>query len=66
MNLYEVCIQVLEDANKTNVKIDDDISREYLANEVYELFYEHQVFEEVNSRGTMEDLKDYWDFDGEL
>jgi len=62
MNLYEVCIQVLEDANENENKLDDSLSREYIANEIYELFYEYQVYSEKFDTGYIEDVKDFWNY----
>ena len=62
MNLYEVCIQVLEDANENENKLDDSLSREYIAHEIYELFYEYQVYSEKFDTGYIEDVKDFWNY----
>jgi|TARA_R110000822_G_scaffold252206_1_gene378883 hypothetical protein len=62
MNLYEVCIQVLEDANENENKLDDSLSREYIANEIYELFYEYQVYSDKFDTGYIEDVKDFWNY----
>jgi hypothetical protein len=62
MNLYEVCIQVLEDANENENKLDDSLSREYIANEIYELFYEYQVYSDKFDTGYIEDVKDFWSY----
>jgi hypothetical protein len=62
MNLYEVCIQVLEDANENENKLDDSLSMEYIANEIYELFYEYQVYSEKFDTGYIEDVKDFWNY----
>lgn len=62
MNLYEVCIQVLEDANENKNKLDDSLSREYIANEIYELFYEYQVYSDKFDTGYIEDVKDFWNY----
>ena len=59
MNLYEVCIQVLEDANENENKLDDSLSREYIANE---LFYEYQVYSDKFDTGYIEDVKDFWNY----
>ena len=62
MNLYEVCIQVLEDAKENENKLDDSLSREYIANEIYELFYEYQVYSDKFDTGYIEDVKDFWNY----
>ena len=62
MNLYEVCIQVLEDANENENKLDNSLSREYIANEIYELFYEYQVYSYKFDTGYIEDVKDFWNY----
>ena len=62
MNLYEVCIQVLEDANENENKLDNSLSREYIANEIYELFYEYQVYSDKFDTGYIEDVKDFWNY----
>ena len=62
MNLYEVCIKVLEYANENENKLDDSLSREYIANEIYELFYEYQVYSDKFDTGYIEDVKDFWNY----
>ena len=55
MNLYEICIQVLEHANNSNRNLDNDMDVQLIATEIYELFYEHQMF-------PIDDLQEYWNF----
>ncbi len=44
MNLYEIVIEVLEYANEGKMNLDDEMSRQSIATEVYDLFYENQVY----------------------
>jgi hypothetical protein len=59
LNLYEICIQVLEHANNCNRNLDNDMDVQLIATEIYELFYEHQMF-------PIDDLKEYWGFKEDL
>ena len=62
MNLYEIVVEVLEHADGENVGIDDEISRESIATEVYELFYENQVISPYADNGYIKNLEEYWYF----
>lgn len=57
MNLYDVCMQVLDGAGEADVDLKDDMTKEYLANEIYELYYEYQIYSEKDNIGYVEDLK---------
>ena len=59
MNLYEICVQVLEHANNCNRNLDNDMDVQLIATEIYELFYEHQMF-------PIDDLQEYWGFKEDL
>ena len=43
MNLFEVCLEVLEHADEIEMSLDDEMCRETIANEIYDLFYEYQT-----------------------
>ena len=62
MNLYEIVVEVLEHADGENVGIDDEISRESIATEVYELFYENQVNSPYADNGYIKNLEEYGHF----
>jgi hypothetical protein len=44
MNLYEIVMEVLEHADDNGMSIKDDMSKQSIATEIYELFYESQVY----------------------
>lgn len=62
MNLFEVCLEVLEHADEIEMSLDDEMCRETIANEIYDLFYEYQVYSPYFDTGYMGDLKDYWEY----
>ena len=66
MNLYEIVIEVLEYANEGKMNLDDEMSRQSIAAEVYDLFYENQVYSPYVDSGYIEDLKEYWHFREDL
>ena len=66
MNLYEICIQVLEHANDSNRNLDNDMDVQAMATEIYDLFYEHQVYANSIDTGYLMDLKEYWGFKEDL
>ena len=66
MNLYDICLQVLEHANESDANLDNDITRESIATEIYELFYEYQMYSPYIDTGYLGDLKDYWDYKQDL
>ena len=44
------------------MSLDDEMCRETIANEIYDLFYEYQVYSPYFDTGYMGDLKDYWEY----
>ena len=62
MNLYDIVVEVLEHANNEKMSIENEISRESIATEIYELFYESQVYSPYASNGYIENLDEYWQF----
>tara|TARA_R100001129_G_scaffold52_1_gene91 strand:- start:12609 stop:12821 length:213 start_codon:yes stop_codon:yes gene_type:complete len=66
MNLYEIVMEVLEHADDNGMSIKDDMSKQSIATEIYELFYESQVYSSFIDSGYMNDLSDYWQFRQDL
>tara|TARA_R110002020_G_scaffold307534_3_gene523356 strand:- start:886 stop:1098 length:213 start_codon:yes stop_codon:yes gene_type:complete len=66
LNLYEICIEVLEHANDSKKNLDSDIDIQSIATDIYDLFYEHQVYTTSVDTGYLMDLKEYWDFKQDL
>jgi len=66
LNLYDICLQVLEHANASESNLEDDMVRESIATEIYELFYEYQMYSPHIDTGYIEDLKDYWNYKQDL
>ena len=42
------------------------MSRETVATEIYDLFYEYQTYSPYLDNGYLGDLKDYWDYKQDL
>jgi hypothetical protein len=66
MNLYEIVMEVLEHADDNDMSISDDMSKQSIATEIYELFYESQVYSSFIDSGYMSDISDYWQFRQDL
>lgn len=66
MNLYEICLEVLKHASESEINLDDEMSRETLATEIYDLFYEYQTYNPYYDSGYLVDLKDYWSYKQDL
>ena len=66
MNLYEICLEVLKHASESKINLDDEMSRETLATEIYDLFYEYQTYNSYCDSGYLVDLKDYWSYKQDL
>ena len=62
MNLYEIVIEVLEHADDNGMSISNDMSKQSIATEIYELFYDSQVYSSYIDSGYMQDVSDYWQF----
>jgi hypothetical protein len=46
--------------------IEDEVCRESISTEIYDLFYEHQVYPHHSNNGYIGDLKEYWDYKQDL
>ena len=55
-------MEVLEHADDNGMSINDDMSKQSIATEIYELFYESQVYSSFIDSGYINDLSDYWQF----
>jgi len=66
MNLYEIVMEVLEHADDNGMSLEDDMSKQSIATEIYELFYESQVYSSFIDSGYMGDISDYWQFRQDL
>ena len=66
MNLYEICLEVLKHASESKINLEDEMSRETVATEIYDLFYEYQTYSPYLDSGYLGDLKDYWDYKQDL
>jgi len=66
MNLYEIVMEVLEHADDNDMSLSDDMSKQSIATEIYELFYESQVYSNFVDSGYMRDVSDYWQFRQDL
>ena len=62
MNLYEIVIEVLEHADDNGMSISNDMSKQSIATEIYELFYDSQVHSSYIDSGYIRDIRDYWQF----
>ena len=66
MNLFEICMQVLNDASEGGLDFDKDTDRENIANDIYELYYESSKLINQNTypnSGYFIDVKDYYSDD---
>ena len=66
MNLYELVMEVLDYADENGLSISDDMAKESIATEIYELFYENQVYANVVDGEYITNLSDYWQFKQDL
>lgn len=62
MNLYDICIEVLEHASNNDMSIEEDKSREEIATDIYDLFYEYQLYSPYVDTGYINDLEEYWGY----
>ena len=58
MNLYEICMAVLERAVDGNVDFKDEMSRQNIANDIYDLFYEYELMCDVSI--NRDNINEYW------
>ena len=66
MNLYEIVMEVLEHADDNEMSLSNDMTKQSIATEIYELFYESQVYSNFVDSGYIMDLSDYWQFRQDL
>jgi len=66
MNLYEIVMEVLEHADDNEMSLSNDMTKQSIATEIYELFYESQVYSNFVDSGYLMDLSDYWQFRQDL
>jgi|TARA_X000001388_G_C2232725_1_gene123839 hypothetical protein len=66
MNLYDIIMEVLEHADESKMTLDDEMSRQSIATEVYDLFYENQVYSPYVENGYIDNLQEYWHFREDL
>ena len=66
MNLYEIVMEVLEHADDNDMSLSNDMTKQSIATEIYELFYESQVYSNFVDSGYLMDLSDYWQFRKDL
>tara|TARA_R100001443_G_scaffold52460_1_gene64139 strand:- start:6061 stop:6270 length:210 start_codon:yes stop_codon:yes gene_type:complete len=66
MNLYDIVIKVLENADENDMSLKDDMSKQLIATDIYDLFYENQVYSSFVDSTYLEDIKDYWHFKEDL
>jgi len=62
LNLYDICIEVLEHASNNDMSIEEDKSREEIATDIYDLFYEYQLYSPYVDTGYINDLEEYWGY----
>ena len=62
MNLFEICMQVLEEARDSDLDLNNGITCENIASEIYELYYENSklVNSNLSDTGYFVDVKDYY------
>jgi len=58
LNLYEICMTVLERAVDGNVDFEDEMSRQNIANDIYDLFYEYELMCDVSI--NKDNINEYW------
>ena len=66
MNLYEITMEVLEYASDNDISIDDEMSRQDIATQIYDLFYDYQVYSADSTEGYLFDLQEYWHYRDDL
>jgi hypothetical protein len=66
LNLFDICMEVLEHAYDLEMNLEDEVCRESISTEIYDLFYEHQVYPHHSNNGYIGDLKEYWDYKQDL
>jgi hypothetical protein len=66
LNLYDICLEVLEEASSSKKNLDNEMDVQSIATDIYELFYEHNLYHDNVDVSYLGDLKDYWDFKEDL
>jgi|TARA_R110000803_G_scaffold44601_3_gene94285 hypothetical protein len=59
MSLFDICIQVLDDASDNGYELNSEPTREYIANEIYDRYYNNRL-PVIPDTGYIEDIKDYY------
>ena len=62
MNLFDICMEVLEHAHDLEMNISDEKCREIVATEIYDLFYEYQAYPQPYDMSHVGDIKEYWEY----
>jgi hypothetical protein len=62
LNLFDICMEVLEHAHDLEMNISDEKCREIVATEIYDLFYEYQAYPQPYDMSHVGDIKEYWEY----